>query len=178
MLFHWRSLLAGRLTLKYSKVVHLTEGFSKSLLSITDEKMHMHSFELEFSFIISRYDAYAIELDGSALTLDISASSCIWPLWSCIQWETSDWGGNVTCTDHRPACGNVRQKHTMLNKDMHTSISFLKSWRSFSPIIVCIIIHCVFPFWTFQDCLSISKSSKLGFPISKIIEFMLLARFF
>ena len=64
--FPLTNMLAGRLTLHYSKAVHLTESFLKSLLSITDEKMHMHPFELEFSFIISRYDVYAIELDGSS----------------------------------------------------------------------------------------------------------------
>ena len=31
-------------------------------------------------------------------------------------------------------------------------LAFQKSWRSFSPIIVCILAHCVLPFWTSRAC--------------------------
>ena len=31
-------------------------------------------------------------------------------------------------------------------------LAFQKSWRSFSPIIVCILAHCMLPFWTSRAC--------------------------
>ena len=31
-------------------------------------------------------------------------------------------------------------------------LAFQKSWRSFSPIIVCILAHCMLPFWTSKAC--------------------------
>ena len=32
------------------------------------------------------------------------------------------------------------------------ALAFQKSWRSFSPIIVCILAHCMLPFWTSRAC--------------------------
>ena len=31
-------------------------------------------------------------------------------------------------------------------------LAFQKSWRSLSPIIVCILAHCMLPFWTSRAC--------------------------
>ena len=44
--------------------------------------------------------------------------------------------------------GNDMQRPVKTKGDVRkkTSISFLKSWRSFSPIIVCILAHCMLPF--------------------------------
>ena len=40
----------------------------------------------------------------------------------------------------------------MAQRLLSTNISFSKSWLSFSPIIVCILMNCMLPFRAFRDC--------------------------